>query len=203
MPSKPSQREGPAREGKRRTGCRQRGLVLVEETDGEDQKPDGEDRACSLAGDGDQPRVNGEQKGEEQARAGFEAVIEEQGREDERASHQGGHQAREEIRPAAVEQEEERSRKDVKGMRVERGLDSLREAQGLDGWRGFGVGERHGTKLSQAQSQRDQESQRVEQGFIFKVSVGHIINCNRARLMFFMILKAFLEKLIVSFPELN
>jgi hypothetical protein len=86
---------------------------------------------------------------------------------------QGGEQSGEEICPAAVEEEHHRGGENVKGMRRERGAFALGDAQGLQGGRGFGVGEGHGAKGNETQGEGNQKSQHVEQAFVFEVSVGH------------------------------
>ena len=67
-------------------------------------------------------------------------------------------------------------------MRAERGLEALCDVQGLQGGRGFGVGEGHCAKLNEAQCDGKKKRQRVEPAFVFEMSVGHVGNCNRFKL---------------------
>ena len=75
--------------------------------------------------------------------------------------------------PAAVEEEEDRSEENIKRVRTERGLEALCDVQGLQGGRGFHVGEGHGTKLNEAQGDSSKKCQGVQPAFVFEVSVSH------------------------------
>jgi hypothetical protein len=52
-------------------------------------------------------------------------------------------------------------------------LESLCDVQGLQGGRGFRIGERHGAKLGKAQNDCKKKRQRVQPAFVFEMSVSH------------------------------
>lgn len=58
-------------------------------------------------------------------------------------------------------------------MRIERGGRALRNMQRLQGRSGLGIGERHGAELDKTHANSNEEGQRIEQGFVFKASIGH------------------------------
>ena len=67
-------------------------------------------------------------------------------------------------------------------MGIERGLEALCDLQGLQGGRGFRVGEGHCAKLDETQCDGKKKRQRVQPAFVFEMSVGHVGNCNRFKL---------------------
>ena len=63
-------------------------------------------------------------------------------------------------------------------MGVEGGVGALRNMQGLQGRRGFGVGEGHGAEGDQAHGKGDKKCQRIQPTFVFEMAISHGRYCN-------------------------